>query len=82
MNILNISTNFIAIFLFFYSFLFLARKVAKKIGLVDKPNYCKRHQGQIPLVGDISTYAGICFAFFYMDHYISHVARPLRPASA
>lgn len=67
------STDFIYIFLFSLIFLFLARKVAPKIGLVDKPNYRKRHQGQIPLVGGISIYAGICFDFFYTDHYIPHM---------
>ncbi|MCR3755597.1 MAG: UDP-N-acetylglucosamine--undecaprenyl-phosphate N-acetylglucosaminephosphotransferase [Sodalis sp. Psp] len=45
----------------------------QKIDLVDKPNYRKRHQGQIPLIGGISIYAGICFTFLYTDHYISHV---------
>jgi UDP-GlcNAc:undecaprenyl-phosphate/decaprenyl-phosphate GlcNAc-1-phosphate transferase len=51
--------------LFSLLFYFLARKVAKRIGLVDKPNFRKRHQGLIPLVGGISVYAGICFTFFY-----------------
>ncbi|MGR2700052.1 UDP-N-acetylglucosamine--undecaprenyl-phosphate N-acetylglucosaminephosphotransferase [Vibrio campbellii] len=43
-------------FIFFSSFatLFLMRKVAKKIGLVDKPNARKLHQGSVPLVGGIS----------------------------
>ncbi|WGY48440.1 UDP-N-acetylglucosamine--undecaprenyl-phosphate N-acetylglucosaminephosphotransferase [Vibrio sp. ABG19] len=35
--------------------LFLLRKIAKKIGLVDKPNARKLHQGTVPLVGGIST---------------------------
>lgn len=35
--------------------LFALRKAAKKIGLVDKPNKRKLHQGAIPLVGGIST---------------------------
>ncbi len=70
MNLLNMSTDFIAIFLFSLVFLFFARKVAIKIGLVDKPNHRKRHQGQIPLVGGISIYAGICFTFAYTDHYV------------
>lgn len=35
--------------------LFLLRKIAKKIGLVDKPNARKLHQGAVPLVGGIST---------------------------
>lgn len=51
MNLLTASTDLISIFLFTTLFLFFARKVAKKIGLVDKPNFRKRHQGLIPLVG-------------------------------
>lgn len=58
MNLLTVSTDLISIFLFTTLFLFFARKVAKKIGLVDKPNFRKRHQGLIPLVGGISVYAG------------------------
>ncbi|HAS6683403.1 TPA: UDP-N-acetylglucosamine--undecaprenyl-phosphate N-acetylglucosaminephosphotransferase [Vibrio parahaemolyticus] len=43
-------------FIFFSSFatLFLMRKVAKNIGLVDKPNARKLHKGAVPLVGGIS----------------------------
>ncbi|ENP8446630.1 UDP-N-acetylglucosamine--undecaprenyl-phosphate N-acetylglucosaminephosphotransferase [Vibrio sp. Vb0877] len=43
-------------FIFFTSFaiLFLMRKVAKKIGLVDKPNVRKLHSGPVPLIGGIS----------------------------
>ncbi|EOW9140584.1 UDP-N-acetylglucosamine--undecaprenyl-phosphate N-acetylglucosaminephosphotransferase [Vibrio cholerae] len=50
-------------FLFFFSLmsLFVLRKVAKKIGLVDKPNERKLHQGAIPLVGGIA----ICFSLAY-----------------
>lgn len=66
------STELLVIFLFSFVFLFLARKVAKKIGLVDKPNYRKRHQGLIPLVGGISVYAGICFTFLITDYHIAH----------
>ncbi|MBE4221596.1 UDP-N-acetylglucosamine--undecaprenyl-phosphate N-acetylglucosaminephosphotransferase, partial [Vibrio parahaemolyticus] len=41
---------------FFSSFatLFLMRKVAKSIGLVDKPNERKLHEGAVPLIGGIS----------------------------
>ncbi|QQQ34397.1 undecaprenyl-phosphate alpha-N-acetylglucosaminyl 1-phosphate transferase, partial [Salmonella enterica] len=45
MNLLTVSTDLISIFLFTTIFIFLARKVAIKIGLVDKPNFRKRHQG-------------------------------------
>lgn len=50
-------------FLFFFSLasLFLLRKVAKVIDLVDKPNTRKLHNGAIPLVGGIS----ICFSLLY-----------------
>lgn len=43
-------------FVSFFSFasLFLMRKVAKSIGLVDKPNARKHHTGAIPLVGGIA----------------------------
>ena len=44
-------------FILFSSFaiLFLMRKVATRIGLVDRPNARKMHQGAVPLVGGIST---------------------------
>ena len=74
MNLLTVSTDLISIFLFTTLFLFFARKVAKKVGLVDKPNFRKRHQGLIPLVGGISVYAGICFTFGIVDYYIPHAS--------
>ncbi|MDN3698367.1 UDP-N-acetylglucosamine--undecaprenyl-phosphate N-acetylglucosaminephosphotransferase [Vibrio cortegadensis] len=51
-------------FVFFFSFstLFLMRKIAKNIGLVDKPNARKFHTGAVPLVGGISIC--ICIAQF------------------
>ncbi|MGX9253282.1 UDP-N-acetylglucosamine--undecaprenyl-phosphate N-acetylglucosaminephosphotransferase [Pantoea ananatis] len=66
------STELGLVFIFSLVFLFLARKVAEKIGLVDKPNMRKRHLGVIPLVGGVSVYAGICFAFFITDYYLPH----------
>ncbi|MEF7361287.1 UDP-N-acetylglucosamine--undecaprenyl-phosphate N-acetylglucosaminephosphotransferase [Escherichia coli] len=74
MNLLTVSTDLISIFLFTTLFLFFARKVAKKVGLVDKPNFRKRHQGLIPLVGGISVYVGICFTFGIVDYYIPHAS--------
>lgn len=72
MNLLTMSTEIIFIFLFSMVFLFVARKVAIRIGLVDKPNYRKRHQGLIPLVGGISVFAGICFTFLITHQQIPH----------
>lgn len=71
-NLLSMSTELVVIFLFSFVFLFLARNVAKKIGLVDKPDFRKRHQGLIPLVGGISVYAGICFSFLISDIQVPH----------
>lgn len=74
MNLLNTSTELGLTFLFSLVFLFFARKAANQIGLVDKPNYRKRHQGAIPLVGGISVFAGCCFAFALTNFYIPHTA--------
>ncbi|WP_058911765.1 UDP-N-acetylglucosamine--undecaprenyl-phosphate N-acetylglucosaminephosphotransferase [Entomohabitans teleogrylli] len=64
MNLLSMCTDLVLVFILTLVFLFFARKIAKRIGLVDKPNYRKRHQGVIPLVGGISVYFGICCTFF------------------
>ncbi|WP_305845672.1 UDP-N-acetylglucosamine--undecaprenyl-phosphate N-acetylglucosaminephosphotransferase [Photobacterium kishitanii] len=52
------------IFVFVLSFvsLFIMRKVAKKVGLVDKPNARKHHQGVIPLVGGIAVFIAFAIA--------------------
>lgn len=73
MNLLTVSTDLISIFLFTTLFLFLPVRW-QKVGLVDKPNFRKRHQGLIPLVGGISVYAGICFTFGIVDYYIPHAS--------
>ncbi|KFD00369.1 undecaprenyl-phosphate N-acetylglucosaminyl 1-phosphate transferase [Rahnella aquatilis CIP 78.65 = ATCC 33071] len=72
MNLLNMSTELGVVFIFSFLFLFVARKVANKIGLVDRPNFRKRHQGLIPLVGGISVFAGVCFAFLITNYTIPH----------
>ncbi|MGL4860268.1 MAG: UDP-N-acetylglucosamine--undecaprenyl-phosphate N-acetylglucosaminephosphotransferase [Enterobacteriaceae bacterium] len=70
---LNTGGAYLAVFLFSLLFLLVMRKIAERIGLVDKPNYRKRHQGAIPLVGGISVYAGICFYLLLIaQHYITH----------
>lgn len=50
-------------FTFFFSLttLFMMRKVANRIGLVDKPNERKLHSGAVPLVGGIS----ICISLLH-----------------
>ncbi|WP_305455284.1 UDP-N-acetylglucosamine--undecaprenyl-phosphate N-acetylglucosaminephosphotransferase [Photobacterium leiognathi] len=59
--------NYAYLFVFITSFitLFIMRKVAKKIGLVDKPNARKLHQGVVPLVGGISIYLSLLVGFLF-----------------
>ncbi|MDO6707161.1 UDP-N-acetylglucosamine--undecaprenyl-phosphate N-acetylglucosaminephosphotransferase [Photobacterium sp. 1_MG-2023] len=54
-------------FVFFSSFaaLFLLRKVAKRVGLVDKPNARKLHDGAVPLVGGIAICITIAQFLYY-----------------
>ncbi|EIJ69368.1 MULTISPECIES: UDP-N-acetylglucosamine--undecaprenyl-phosphate N-acetylglucosaminephosphotransferase [Pasteurellaceae] len=55
---------------FIVSFLtiIIAKPIAIKVGLVDKPNYRKRHQGAIPLLGGISLFMGnLCFYLLQWD---------------
>lgn len=62
------SANIAVLFVFLISFisLFIFRKAAKKIGLVDKPNERKHHTGQIPLVGGISVFVTMLLALLLM----------------
>ncbi len=62
-------------FLFFFSLAttFLMRKVAKNIGLVDKPNERKQHNGAIPLVGGISICISLLYFLFNNPDAIPHV---------
>ncbi|PSW03873.1 UDP-N-acetylglucosamine--undecaprenyl-phosphate N-acetylglucosaminephosphotransferase [Photobacterium lipolyticum] len=50
------TTAFIFVFVASFCSLFVFRKVAKRIGLVDKPNARKHHQGVVPLVGGVSIF--------------------------
>ncbi|EQC1412463.1 UDP-N-acetylglucosamine--undecaprenyl-phosphate N-acetylglucosaminephosphotransferase [Providencia rettgeri] len=72
MDTIHFVTNLFYVFLFSLVFIFLARVVAIKIGLVDKPNFRKKHVGLVPLVGGISVFFGICFAFYITGEYIPH----------
>ncbi|MGI2134125.1 UDP-N-acetylglucosamine--undecaprenyl-phosphate N-acetylglucosaminephosphotransferase [Shewanella baltica] len=60
------STSTAFLFVFFVSFisLFVFRKIAQRIGLVDKPNERKHHTGQIPLVGGISVFYTMILVLF------------------
>lgn len=64
------------IYLFFLSaaLLFIIRKAALWAGLVDKPNYRKKHKGNIPLVGGIAIYITLCLSFFSGTLNFPHAA--------
>ncbi|PKB88853.1 undecaprenyl-phosphate alpha-N-acetylglucosaminyl 1-phosphate transferase [Ewingella americana] len=55
--------EYIIIFFSALATLFVARKVARRVGLVDKPNARKHHDGHIPLVGGVSIYISIWVLF-------------------
>ncbi|MBZ2192810.1 UDP-N-acetylglucosamine--undecaprenyl-phosphate N-acetylglucosaminephosphotransferase [Pseudoalteromonas arctica] len=62
------------IFTFFIAFavLFLMRKVARKIGLVDKPSGRKMHTGNIPLVGGVAICINIVNYIYTHPDMINH----------
>ncbi|USD60266.1 UDP-N-acetylglucosamine--undecaprenyl-phosphate N-acetylglucosaminephosphotransferase [Vibrio sp. SCSIO 43140] len=52
--------------------LFFARQLAKVIGLVDKPNARKHHQGAVPLVGGISICITVTITVLAFDIDLDH----------
>ncbi|MFS1538632.1 MAG: UDP-N-acetylglucosamine--undecaprenyl-phosphate N-acetylglucosaminephosphotransferase [Candidatus Phlomobacter fragariae] len=72
MYTLNLLIDVFWVFFFSLIFIFVARKVAKRFGLVDEPNHRKKHQGEIPLVGGITVFFGISLAFMITHEYIPH----------
>lgn len=69
MNLLAILSELFIVSLFCLVFIFIARKLAKFIGLMDQPNRRKQHVGKIPLVGGISIFTGVVFAQFLSPYY-------------
>ena len=60
--------SLIVTFLGAFLTLIVMRPIANKIGLVDKPNYRKRHQGAIPLIGGVSLFMGnLCYYLMEWD---------------
>ncbi len=53
--------------------IFSLRPLARRIGLVDRPNERKRHSGQVPLIGGLcfflGTLAGLSY-FGYLDRFV------------
>ncbi|MDT0593676.1 UDP-N-acetylglucosamine--undecaprenyl-phosphate N-acetylglucosaminephosphotransferase [Glaciecola petra] len=61
-------------FVFFFSFasLFLLRKVAKVVGLVDEPTLRKRHEGVVPLVGGIAVFITVAQFLYSNPEVLPH----------
>ena len=61
-------------FIFFFSLasLYLLRKVAKIIGLVDRPNLRKQHEGVVPLIGGIAVFITLAQYIYNNPDIIPH----------
>ncbi len=57
----------------FLILLYLYRKLSYKLNLIDRPNYRKRHIGEIPLIGGLVIYTNILiFSFLYnIDYHLN-----------
>ena len=51
----------------FLILLFLIKKFSKTLNLIDKPNFRKKHVGEIPLIGGIVIYLNILIFSIYFD---------------
>ncbi|MGY3861116.1 UDP-N-acetylglucosamine--undecaprenyl-phosphate N-acetylglucosaminephosphotransferase [Aeromonas lacus] len=63
--------NYIIFFVVSFFLLFLMRKVARKVNLVDKPNERKKHHGEVPLVGGISIYLTLMLALWFKPELLA-----------
>ncbi|MCG2835709.1 UDP-N-acetylglucosamine--undecaprenyl-phosphate N-acetylglucosaminephosphotransferase [Photobacterium sp. WH77] len=61
------TSAFFFVFLMSFCSLFICRKVAKRVGLVDAPNERKHHKGVIPLVGGVSIFVTLAIAFSFFE---------------
>ncbi|WP_025744945.1 UDP-N-acetylglucosamine--undecaprenyl-phosphate N-acetylglucosaminephosphotransferase [Salinivibrio costicola] len=52
--------------------LFIMRPIGKRVGLVDKPNARKLHQGAVPLVGGLSISLSLLYFLWYNADLIPH----------
>ena len=54
------------------------KKVALKVGLVDKPGGRKKHDAPVPLIGGMAIFSAfmlLCFVFTpWWDHWMSYMA--------
>ena len=60
----------VLVFLGALALLFISRKIAKKVGLVDKPNARKHHNGHVPLVGGVSVYLSLWIIYVMQPQWL------------
>jgi UDP-GlcNAc:undecaprenyl-phosphate/decaprenyl-phosphate GlcNAc-1-phosphate transferase len=63
---MSINTSVMFVFCLSFISLFVLRKFAKRIGLVDKPNGRKMHVGQVPLVGGVAIFLTLALALILL----------------
>lgn len=61
--------------------LFSMRPMARRLGLVDRPDDRKRHRGRVPLVGGLCFFLGTVVGFFYLGYVDRFVASLLVPCA-
>ena len=61
--------------------LFSLRPVARRLGLVDKPDERKRHRGRVPLIGGLCFFIGTVVGLVYLGYVDRLVASLLVPAA-
>ena len=66
----------VAAFILTIILILLLRPVANTIGLTDKPNVRKHHEGSIPLIGGIAIFLAFCLAA-WLSPWLSDTAGPL-----
>lgn len=54
-----------------FALIWLLQPLAIRLGLVDKPNHRKKHEGSIPLIGGITMYLGFSFALLTLNISLS-----------
>jgi undecaprenyl-phosphate alpha-N-acetylglucosaminyl 1-phosphatetransferase/UDP-N-acetylglucosamine 2-epimerase len=61
--------------------LFSMRPIARRLGLVDRPDGRKRHRGRVPLVGGLCFFLGTVTGLFYLGYMDRFVASLLVPCA-
>lgn len=73
MDLLEMSNQLCLTFILSLVFLFIIRKGAKKIALVDKPNTRKQHDGDIPIVGGLAIYCTMVIVLYTQIYPAKHI---------